>query len=464
MTNMRLRQYSILLTILLGLVSCKKFLEQEPYNRISVNDIFKDLEGARTTLVGCYDNLKATDAYLRDLSVYPEVTAGNIKYARAANQLLLSSYSFLNTPNENDMEGCYRNAYNTIYRANNIFANINRVADANPQQKARLLAEAFMFRAIAHFDLLRIFAQGYGFSPGATHPGIVLRPVNPAATTLPGPPASVKEGYDFVLQDIDSAINRYANSVSIYPSGNDRSWFSQDAALALKARVSLYKEDWPTVITLCNTLISSNRYPLLSNSGYVNAWRGKVILSESIFELAFGNRIGGSLGDYYNPNLTLTGHLAAADDLLSLYASGDVRGRTTMYTSQLRNSITYYFTRKYQGTADSANNLRLFRLSECYLSRAEAYAESGNLTAALADLNLIRRRANPAAPNLVATSASQVLDEIFNERRRELCFEGHAFFDLGRKKKNLVRTDCIGANCSFIYPNERYACPKPLTP
>ncbi len=460
-----MRKQSIIgAVVLLSLLSCKKFLQQEPYNRISVNDIFKDLEGARTTLVGCYDNLKGTDYYLRDLSVYPEVTAGNIKYARPGSQLLFSAYNFLNTPNENDMEAFYRNAYNTIYRANNVFANIDNIADANSQQKKRLLAEAYMFRAIAHFDLLRVFAQAYAYSPDGAHTGIILKPVNTPATDLPGPPATAKVSFAFITKDLDSAISLYGNSVSIYPSGNDRSWFSQDAAKALKARVALYSQNWATVISLCTELIASGRYPLLSNSGYINAWRGKTILTESIFELAYGNRTGGSLGDYYNPNLSLTGQLAATEDLLNLYAAADVRSKSNMYVSQVRNGITYYFPRKYQGTADSANNLRLFRLSEIYLSRAEAYAESGSIALALADLNLIRKRANPAVANFFTASTDTLINEILAERRRELCFEGQAFFDLSRKRKNLVRTDCIGTSCSFTYPNDKYACPKPLTP
>jgi starch-binding outer membrane protein, SusD/RagB family len=458
--------FALLLTgcLFLSISSCKKFLQQEPYNRISVNDIFKDLEGARTTLAGCYENLKETDYYMRVFSVYPEITAGNIKYARNTSQVLFNTYNFLNTPNDNELEGFYRLAYNTIYRANNIFANVNNVTDANALQKNRMRAEAYMFRALAHFDLLRVFAQGYGYTPDASHTGITIKPVNTSPVEPAAPPVSVKVAYDFIAADLDSAINLYGNSAAIYTSGNDRGWFSQDAARALRARVALYRQEWPKVVSLASELISSNKYPLITNSAYINAWKGKTILTESIFELVYGNRTGGSLGDYYNPNLSLTGYLATADDLLNLYAAADVRSRSNLYTSAVRNSVTYYFTKKYQGTADSANNLRLFRLSEIYLSRAEANAETGNFAAALTDLNLVRKRANPAAPNFFTASADTLINEILTERRRELCFEGHTFFDVSRKKKNLVRTDCTSILCSFTWPNDKFACAKPLTP
>ena len=106
---------------------------------------------------------------------------------------------------------------------------------------------------------------------------------------------------------------------------------------------------------------------------------------------------------------------------------------------------------------DSANNIKVLRSSELYLNRAEAYAESNNLDAALADLNVIRKRANPAAIDFVSTDQQLVIDEILTERRREFCFEAHTFFDLSRKKKNLIRTDCVSAACSFTYPDSRYA-------
>jgi hypothetical protein len=168
------------------------------------------------------------------------------------------------------------------------------------------------------------------------------------------------------------------------------------------------------------------------------------------------------LGDYYNPTNTQFGQLAATTDITSVYSTGDVRGVSSMYYTTNVNNLTYNFTRKYQGMNDSANNIKIIRLSEIYLNRAEAYAESGNLISALADLNVIRKRANPSAINFAATDKQVLLDEIFRERRRELAFEGHTFFDISRQKRNLVRSDCSSTNCSFNYPSLKFAVPKPV--
>jgi len=442
---------------------CKKFLYQEPYNNISINDIFKDFEGARTALAGCYDDLKSNDYYMRTFSLYPEVTSGNIKYSKVSNQALLLSYNFNNDAATNDMKTFFIMSYSIIYNTNTIIANINSVKDASSLQKNRLLADAYTIRALVHFDLARVFAQGYNFTPDASHAGITIR--NQLVPVL-APVSDVqtcKQVFDQVASDLDSATLLYPNSARVFTLGDDKTYCSADAAKALQSRVALYKNDWNKVIALGTDLISSNKYSLISNSNYVASWKQRNISTESIFELAFGDRTGGSLGDYYNSSNTQFGQMATSNDLLGLYTSDDVRAQPSMYVKAIVNATDYYFTRKYQGMNDSANNVKIIRLSEIYLNRAEAYAESDNLTAALADLNVIRKRANPAALNFISTDKATVINEILDERRRELCFEGHTFFDLSRKKKNLVRTDCTSTQCNFIYPNTRYACIFPLT-
>jgi hypothetical protein len=455
-----MRNASIILILVICFSSCKKFLEQEPYNRIAVSDIYKDFEGARTTLVGCYDNLRSAEYYIRDYSLFADIAGGNIKHSRSNNPRLLNTYNFANDAFLNDYRGFYATAYETIYMANNILTNVDQAVDANQFQKNRMRADAYSIRALVHFDLVRMFAQPYNFTADASHAGIILKTANQSATTPLGTPATVKQVYDQVLLDLDSALSLYGRSVPIYPAGDVRTYFSADAVTALQARVHLYRNDWEKVISLATALIASNKYPLVTTANYVSSWSGKNISTESIFELAYGNRIGESLGDSYNPNTT-GGHLAATNDILGLYAPGDVRGPASLYVTAARNNITYSFTRKYQGTRDTANNIKIFRSGELYLSRAEAYAEANNLVAALADLNIIRKRANPSSVNFVSSDKQVILNEILNERRRELAFEGHWFFDVARKKRNLVRNDCTASTCSFNFPNEKYAVPIP---
>lgn len=447
---------------------CKKFLEVEPVNRLSIDDVFKDFEGARTTLVGIYDNLKNVNYYERIYSLYPDLTGGNIKFARTNPTILINSYSFTNTNQAdfNDMAPFYQIGYNTIYRANNVITNIANAADASRLQRNRMLADAYTFRALAHFDLVRVFAQPYAFSPNGNHEGIVIRTFNTLATVPVDPPATVAQVYAQVLADLDTAILLYPQSVPIYAGGTDKTWLSLDAARAIKLRVHLNRGDWAEVVTLANQL-ATNAYPLVSHANYVNSWRrsttGNASMdAETIFMLfARIDQNQGSFGDNFNPDNTTFGYMAATNDLLNLYAPGDIRGQGTMFATRTLSNIQYQFTRKYQGRNDSANNQKLMRVSEIILSRAEAQAELGNFAAALTDLNRIRQRANPGTAALNITERQPLLDSIFVERRRELCFEGQLFFDIARQRRNVQRLDCTASNCSLTFPNPAFAVPKP---
>ncbi len=454
----------ILLLLAVFSQSCKKFLEQPSYNNVVATALFKDFQGARTVLVGCYDNFKDANYYQRSFALYPEVTGGNTKYSRGTSlteSVQYLSYNFSNTAfsssSQNDMSGFYSIAYNTIYRANAIFQYISYITDATQLQKNRLLAEAHTIRAMAHFDLVRVFAQPYSFTSDASHDGVVIRKVNTTGS-VDSAQVSVKEVYDFIISDLDTAISLYNNSIAIYAGGVDKSWLSADAASALRAKVALYKNDWAGVVTYTTPLIA--KYPLMSNGTYVSGFYKQAYASESIFELSQTNLASAAIGDNYNNNNSLFGVQATSNDLLNLFAAGDVRG--TMFTGKVISGTTFYFTTKYQGTADSANNTKIFRSSELVLSRAEANAQLGNLPTALTDLNNIRKRANPTTAILNITNKQELLDSIFIERRRELCFESNLFFDIGRQQRNLVRIDCTSPTASFTYPNVNYACPKPL--
>ncbi len=457
----------VLLLFFTSLISCKKFLEQEPYNRLSNNEIFKDVEGARTTLIGCYDNLKNAGYYLRNFGLYADLTGGNIKYGRLTSQPFLFNYNFTNTnlQTENDMYDFYKVAYNTIYRANNVIQYVNQITDATDLQKNRFLAEAYCFRAMVHFDLVKVFALPYNFTADASHAGIIYRTKNTDGTILIGAPLSVKQVYAQLYNDIDSAILLYTNSAPIYASGADKSYLSFDAAQALKMRISLYRDDWATATAAANTLFRTvGKYPLISNANYKESWRRKATTSkmedETIFYLTSQTEVNqASNGDNYNTTNATFGLMAASNDLLTLYTPTDIRGQSRMFVLKTANSLSNYYTLKYQGQNDSADNYKVLRISEVYLSRAEAYAERDSSTQALADLNLIRSRAG--IPIITFTSKQALLDSIFVERRRELCFEGHLLFDIARKKKNLVRVDCSSSNCSFNYPNSLFAVPRP---
>ncbi len=457
--------YIIVVLLAFSSVSCSKFLETPVTNRIAIDEIFTDFEGARTTMVGCYDNLRSYDYYMRDFYTYPDLTGGNIRYSKTRNPVLNNNYNFTNSNSTdfNDMAAFYKTAYATIYSINTVIKYVNKIPNITIQQRNRFLADAYALRALIHFDLVRVFAQPYNFTTDASHTGIVIKNVN-AEVGEPSPnPSSVKQVYDQIVADFDSSIVFYGNSVPIYTAGNAKTWLSIDAAKAFLSKVCLYKGDWNRALQLATALIDSKVYPLVSNAQYASSWSKKNISTESIFEIAYGTNVGGSLGDFFNPTISGSNYIqfATTSDLLSMYDKNDIRMDITMFKDTVFDNRPASFSKKYYGTNDSANNIKVIRSSELYLIAAEAAAELGNLDEGANYLNTIRKRANPTAITFTATSKDALIDEVLNERRRELCFEGNLFFDIARRKKNLVRIDCTSENASFNYPNPKYACTIP---
>ena len=152
-------------------------------------------------------------------------------------------------------------------------------------------------------------------------------------------------------------------------------------------------------------------------------------------------------------------------------ASKDVR--FGVYAKDLTPTATTrrWTVNKYVGGQPALVNLadvKLFRVAEMYLIRAEAYASKTTveLNAAASDLNALRiQRISGYVPQSFVTAAD-LLDAVMLERYRELAFEGHRYFDLRRRKMNITRTtaDAIMApGATLLTPGDRgYYLPIPL--
>lgn len=106
-----------------------------------------------------------------------------------------------------------------------------------------------------------------------------------------------------------------------------------------------------------------------------------------------------------------------------------------------------YFNCKFNGQEGRTNltSPAILRWGEVVLNRAEAKAKLGDAKGALDDVNIIRHRAGLTGDadftesNYQARGYKDVLDVVLDERRMELCFEGHRYFDVFRNRKDMDR-------------------------
>ncbi|WP_394334995.1 RagB/SusD family nutrient uptake outer membrane protein [Niastella yeongjuensis] len=103
----------------------------------------------------------------------------------------------------------------------------------------------------------------------------------------------------------------------------------------------------------------------------------------------------------------------------------------------------------------------VLRSSEMFLIAAEASMRTGNENDARMFLNAIRRRANTTISDVTATGPA-LLDSIYKERRKELCFEGTRMFDLQRWKLGVQRQDVFqGYQSTLLFPDNKAISPIP---
>lgn len=132
----------------------------------------------------------------------------------------------------------------------------------------------------------------------------------------------------------------------------------------------------------------------------------------------------------------------------SLYKNGIIietfRGGNTNNTNRLDSPKTGYGllkmvdTSKYGANGDADNDWIFIRYAEVLLNYAEAQNEAVGPDASVYDaINQVRARAGqPDLPG--GLSQTEMRQRIWNERRVELCFEEHRFFDVRRWKMGSV--------------------------
>ena len=156
---------------------------------------------------------------------------------------------------------------------------------------------------------------------------------------------------------------------------------------------------------------------------------------ESIFELSFDNTHGssGSLSAVTGPPPGWFDALPS-NELLALYEENDLRNNLfSVHTDG------HPFIMKYTGTVgQNTDHIPVYRVPEMILIQAEAHYELGNEAASIAALEKLRAHRGLAG-YASAPSGDVLLDEIYDERRRELAFEGHRWFDLKRRAMDVPK-------------------------
>lgn len=397
-------KYSLAIICILCLASCSKLtdvLHVEPPNNLDQDNVVKDAAGARALVNGVYAQFH-NQYYHMHTEMVPALLTGTMDRGTAAVNLQFITNEV--SPTLTDVANMWTAFYSLANHANWAIKLVGELPDSElpGTEKAELIAQAHGLRAMAHFDALRFFGQFYDLN--STY-GVVVRDEPSDYTNRFKRRGTVAEVYRLILDDLDEAI---LNG----PDFEKPVLFSKTAAKALKARVLLYRGEYAGAAALAGEVIREETRSL--SPTFAEVFSTGFNSTEMILMRATDAVTAAATTD--RKRFTYTNLAAIAGDLSKDLLEGDPRQAVTY--NQANNQILKVDNQTFHRPT------YFIRLAEMYLIQAEGLARSGApLEEAKAPLETLVSRALGTPYTSPAADAGALLDEIYEEIIRELCFE-----------------------------------------
>ena len=437
--------------------SCKKdFLEKDPINQVTADVAFVDKAAAEKLLQGAYDGMY-NDYHIWDFMINGDVTADNA-YAGGDNQANIQIDLFTATSTNGNVGRDWGALYADIKNANEVLENVPNIKDAAldaGNRRNEILAEASTLRAYMYFNIVRLFGAA---------PLVLKTPAN--LTEMQPPKATVDDIYTQIIKDLEFAV------LNARTTSSNKGIITKGVANALLAKVYAAKPtpDWNKVVQYCDATIA-NGYSLFGNySGLFD--QANENNSEAIWEMPFDGW-GGQHGNWMPSVIVGTGwkrFCTPSNDLVKAFDDeGDVirknasiyflNATTEGWSDDYWSKNNFPYINKYR--ADDKSDNYIIRLADILLLKAEALNEQSatGWSAAKTIVNQIRTRVSLGSTP--ATDQTSMRLAIEKERRLELAFEGHRWFDLLRTNRAITvmnaQKNGTGANLNYnVSPSKLY--------
>lgn len=427
-----MKKYLQALLIIAIFAACTKKLDLQPISTVGIDNTYKTGKDIDQAIAGAYDALQQPAQYGTNFPFFMEVSSDNSELENLTiNAGILAQFErFTLTPDNTTLDATWVSLYDGIQRTNVLLNRLPGIS-MDATTKATRGGEAKFIRALSYFNLVRI----WGDVP------LVLTEVKDPFTAFNDTRQPQNVVYEQIVKDLQDAINALPLTYATVDLGRA----TKGAAQTLLAKVYLTRKQYAEAATVSKSIIISGTYKLQPNFSDIFSLVNENG-SESIFEVQYksgglgegstfaadfipqnSNYLIGSVGNALGNNEPTT-------DLYNLYDPTDKRkdmigklpdGR--LYTKKYLETI--------KATADGDHNFIVLRYADVLLMNSEALNEQGYSPEgdAFTYLNQIRVRAG-----LLPYSSIDLPDQgsfrlaIEKERRLELAFENHRWFDLLR--------------------------------
>lgn len=423
------------------LVSCKKLIEipGNPPTLITRAQQFADSVSVISAVAGVYTYNQGKGFAYSDANFTIATGLSSDEISTTASTDNAQFYSYTLTALNNGIIALWQYPYQGMYQVNDILEGITNNSKLSTSFIRQITGEMKVVRALYYFNMVNLFGD------------VPLITSTDYSITAHLPRAAVEAVYTQITADLTDAVQILPAS---YPSAG-RVRPNRYAAVALLAKVHLYRGQWQAAYDEADEIIKSNVYSLNDvplNDVFLEGSK------EAIWQLPVRNSYQQTAeAQNFVPSTGSTPRYLVTPFLLDQFEAGDQRRSSWIGTTVVNNKeLNYPFKYRNKLAANvPLENYMVFRLGEALLIRAEAAAHSNNLHQALTDVNTIRSRAGLPGSAADVNSQDAVLNAVMHERQTELCFEwGNRWFDLKRNVTPATSAATVlGAEKSGYHPD-----------
>ena len=504
-----MKKLVFLLVTLFFCFSCSDdFITLNPPSELNSEGFYKTEADMNQAVLSAYAKLRDlyNNRYIRLGEIRSDNTTFSWLAGNPANEKGIDEFASPLLPENSFTTGTWDNSYNLILRCNLVIGRIDDIPFNSEKTKEQYKAEAMFLRALTYFYLNRVFG-GYGLNGELLGVVKVDKEITQSEAYDMGR-VSLQENYDLIIEDLKFAESNLPESYSSVDIGR----VTKGGATAMLGKVYMTMAGYP--LNKGNeyyTLAMGQFKKTINDSHYSLAQSYKDLFdvankntSESLFEVQYKKGApNGATGSPWNNDfaprfsdkeVVLIGDKggvnAPTQDMSDAYEIGDPRkyvcmrdGWTNAKTGAWESDkyVCKYYDVSTSG-ADNDNNWIELRLADIYLLHAEALVRTGgDKQEAVNYVNKIRERARntPGDPEIESnenllkdlklsdfSSDEALLRAIEKERRIELAFENHRWFDLvrtGRAKEIMIEEQAKDGYPDFTWSDDALSSPIPMT-
>jgi len=420
------------------IISCDDEINDlEPFTEGNPQSFFNSQQSFQNGVDGIYSQFFNYYSAESGYQGIPDIIADNVILATTGRRSNEVYYDWQYVPTTGGAIPLFwSEGYEAVNAANLVIGQIDNLPEG--PEKDNILGQAVAGRAIAHFDMARIFAKIPTQSADAGGSlGIVYVRVEDGDTADPFAQPSretVSSNYAEIIADLERAAG-------LIGEDNGEGRLDRDAVYGMLSRVYLYNGDYQNAIDAANEVAEPiveaanlpDVYTDATNAGVLIEWSVNTS-SESNFNnvgVTYSQTTGASVRSEYVADFAF----------INSIDTNDVRYDVLTYVGE-NSGNQYNAIKKFLGEEGQVNGLvdiKVLRAAEVALNKAEAQYRSGDGSGALETLNMLRDK---RIPNYAGgESGVALLDAILEQRRIELAFEGHRFFDLKRLGVAITRSN-----------------------